>query len=391
MSRSRRNNRRRRSGLAPQRLGVLAAASLCGFALLGVRAAQLQAIDASRLAQIAAGQSEATLRIQPQRARIEDRHGNLLASSAEVESVAAAPRKLNAVLAAPHLARALGMKTRDVYHRLDSRGRFVWIKRWVEPDEAARVRALGLEGVTLQKERRRFYPNGEMAAAYIGFAGRDGRGLTGLELFHDPALRGEAAAIPARRDGSGRKLPQIASAPGPDGLSAGEAGLPARGASLPSGAGRPLVLSLDAKLQFSADKALQRATARTKARSATLIAMEPHSGDVLAIAHSPTFNPNRFWEEDPARFRVNAFVDSFEPGSTLKPFSIAIALEAGVVKPGDAFDCEQGAWRVRNRTIHDMKPHDVLTVHDILRVSSNIGAAKIAERVGAHVGLTGRT
>ena len=149
------------------------------------------------------------------------------------------------------------------------------------------------------------------------------------------------------------------------------------------------MLALDSKLQHYAEQALDRALARTQARRGVLVAIDPMTGDVLALAQRPPFNPNRFWLEDPARFRASAFVDGFEPGSTLKPFVVAAALEAQAVRATDRFDCENGAWTVADRTIRDHKPHGVLSVHDIVRVSSNIGAAKVAQRLGADSLLQG--
>ncbi len=367
MKRARRTPRRRRTGLAPQRLTVIALFALTGFGLLAVRAAQLQTIDAERLARIAERQSATRMVIQPKRANILDRNGNLLAISANVQSVAAAPIKINPAQrrqTARELSRVLGIPAREIERRIASRKQFIWIARWVEPEIAEHVQRLGLDGVFLRKERRRYYPNGTLAAAYVGIAGRDGIGLTGLELDFERELRGESASIPASRDARGTRLPHISS-------------------SADSGEGEPLRLTLDAKLQHSADKALQRSLKRTGARSGSLVALDPRNGDVLALAQAPTFNPNQFWSENSKNFRVRAIVDPFEPGSTLKPFSIAVALESGMVDARDVFDCENGKWSVLNRTIHDMKPHRVLSVHDILRVSSNIGAAKIANRIGS--------
>ncbi len=198
----------------------------------------------------------------------------------------------------------------------------------------------------------------------LGFADRDGRGLSGLELVFDVELRGAMTALPARRDGSGNMLLALYS------------GTEER-------IGRPVTLTLDARLQNFAERALERALERSGARRGTLVALDPRNGDLLAVAEVPGFDPNRFWLEDPARFRARAFVDAFEPGSTLKPFTIALAIEAGLVEPDEEFDCEGGSWQVLDRRIHDFKPHGILTVRDILRLSSNIGAAKIAERLGS--------
>ena len=362
-----RQRRVRRGGalLHRRRLVVVAGVAVAGYAALVARAVQLHTIDATWLRELADDQHYATIHLQPMRGALVDRTGELLAMSANVESVAAAPRDVPQLAsAAALLARALGLERRQVARRLGSSSSFVWIKRWVTPREAERVRRLGLDGVTLHPERKRFYPNRDLAGPYLGFAGHDGVGLSGIELAYDPGLRGAAVSLRTARDGRGRGLPNVT-------------------AAAPDPAGGRLVLALDARLQHHAERALDRALLRTRARHATLLALDPQTGDVLALAERPAFDPNRFWEEEPARFRTRAFTDAFEPGSTLKPFVIALALEAGAVRPSDRFDCENGAWRVRDRTIRDYRPHGVLSVHDILRLSSNIGAAKVAERLGS--------
>ena len=146
--------------------------------------------------------------------------------------------------------------------------------------------------------------------------------------------------------------------------------------------GQPIQLALDVRLQHFAESALAEALRKTGARHATLVALDPMTGEILALAEAPGFDPNRFWLEDSSLYRARAFVDGFEPGSTLKPFSVALALDAGAVRPSDVFDCEGGRYKIGRRTIRDFHPHDLLTVSQIVSVSSNIGAAKIAERLG---------
>ncbi len=356
---------RSRAALHRRRLLVLAGLGLTGYGLMLGRAFQLQAVDAEWLARRAARQHESTLQLGPLRGDVRDRRGLLLASSAQVASVTASPRRIEDLLATTRkLARALGLSNREVKARLDPNRSFAWIKRWVTPEEAERVDALAIPGINLHPERKRFYPSRELAASYLGFAGRDGEGLSGVELAFDGALRGSQAKIRAVRDARGNKLLDVA-------------------AERRGRAGATLVLALDARLQLFAEQALARAIERTGARSATLVALDPRHGDVLAIAQVPGFDPNQFWKADPAAYRTRALLDPFEPGSTFKPFAIAVALERGAVEPDDRFDCENGTWRVSDRRIHDWKPYGVLSVHDIVRLSSNIGAAKVAERVGS--------
>ena len=226
------------------------------------------------------------------------------------------------------------------------------------------MRKLELPGVHLHRERRRFYPNGSLAGPFLGFADRDGRGLSGAELRFDRELRGAGAKLAVGRDAHGRVLATETRA-------------------ADSRSGTDVRLALDLELQHFAEKVLAESLQKTGARHATLVALDPLTGEVLALAESPSFDPNRFWLEDSSAYRARAFVDTFEPGSTLKPFSIALALEAGVTRAEEVFDCENGRYRIGRRTIRDYHPHELLTVREILKVSSNIGTAKISERLGA--------
>lgn len=348
-----------------QRLVVLGVLAALGYAALAARAVQLHAVDAEWLKARAAAQHDRTLRLAALRGEVRDRNGQLLAVSADVQSVAASPRRMpDRRAAAVALSRALGIPRRELEQRLSGDRGFVWVKRWVTPEEARRVTRAALPGVTLHPERKRFYPHRELASAYLGFAGHDGTGLAGIELGFDSALRGAPAAVPAARDAHGQTL--LGWEPDP------AARLGAR-----------LVLALDARLQHYAEQALDRALERTRARQATLVALDPNTGDLLALAERPASDPNLFWEQPTSAFRSHAFVDLFEPGSTLKPFVVALALERGAVTPDETFDCENGSWRVRDRTIRDYRPHGVLSVRDIVRVSSNIGTAKVANRIGS--------
>jgi cell division protein FtsI (penicillin-binding protein 3) len=359
--------RLRAQGIALQRrrLAVVAVLAVVGYGGLLLRAAQLQTLDSEWLRARYERQTSATVRLGPLRGEIADRNGRLLAGSADAESVAASPRRIeNVAKVSATLARDLRMRKSEVARMLRPGRSFVWVKRWVTPEEAERVRRAAASGISLQAERKRYYPNRDLAAPYLGFVGRDGEGLSGIELAFDEALRGESADLPALRDPRARQLLHW------------EGDLEAR-------EGARLVLALDSRLQHYAEAALDRALAQTRARGALLVAMDPSNGDLLAVAERPSFNPNRFWLEHPASFRSRAFVDTFEPGSTIKPFAVAAALEQGAVRASDRFDCENGAWRVADRVIHDYKPHGVLDVRDIVRLSSNIGVAKIADRLGS--------
>ena len=364
MNRRRRKVRRAEAPRLRRRLALIAGLLVVSYAGLVARAIQLQAIDAEWLADRAHRQHRSTVRLEGLRGSIFDRHGEPLALSSEVASVAASPRRIDDPQAtASRLASALGLKTSGLSTRLTANRSFVWIKRWVTPDQAEQIRRLDLAGVRVLLERRRLYPNRELGAPYVGFAGRDEVGLSGLELAFDGALSGAPRALPALRDARGRRLVAWDDAPATRGVH--------------------LTLSLDSRLQHASERALDRALERTGAIHGTLVVVDPRSGDLLTVAERPAFDPNRFWEEPTHRFRARAFTDPFEPGSTLKPFLFALAFESGVIKASDPIDCEQGAWDVADRVIHDWKPHGILEASDVLVHSSNIGAAKIGAKLGA--------
>jgi cell division protein FtsI (penicillin-binding protein 3) len=362
---SRPRRARRRAGLRPARIDVIAGVALLGFAALFARAIQLQTLDADWLASRAGHQAQTTVSLEARRADLEDRRGIALAQSATVDSVGGWPKRIaDRRAAARALSAPLGVPARELESRLTRGSGFVWLQRWVSPEAAQKVTRLNLTGVQLIPERRRFYPNGDLAGPLIGFADRDGRGLSGLELAYDRELRGASAALSAQRDARGNLLPDVAS-------------------SSDQRSGRAVRLAIDIRLQHFAESALAESLRATSARHATLVALDPHTGEILALAEAPGFDPNRFWNEDKSLYRARAFVDGFEPGSTLKPFSVALALEAGVTTPSEVFDCENGRYKVGRRVIRDAHPHELLTVSDIVRVSSNIGAAKVSERLGA--------
>lgn len=348
-----------------RRLALLGVFVLVCYGTLLARAAYLQAVDSEWLRKRAAGQGTTTIHLGPLRGDLLDRNRERLALSATVESVSASPRRIEAAEdASRQLARILKRPSAE-FRRILANGRsFVWVQRWVTPEEADRVRALTLTGVDLHPERKRFYPSRDLAAAYLGFAGRDGVGLSGLELTFDNALRGHPTSIQARRDASGVRMIRFGGRPG-------------------DRTGANIVLSLDSRLQHVAERELDAALARTGASHGTLVAIDPRNGDILALAERPSFDPNLFWTQSPQAFRTRAFVHPFEPGSTLKPFVIAVGLEEHAIRPGDQVDCERGSWQVADHVVRDVSAHGKLSIEDVLRVSSNICAAKIAEKIGS--------
>jgi cell division protein FtsI (penicillin-binding protein 3) len=348
------------------RVLLVATGLLFGFLLLIARSFQIQFFQWEGWASVANKQIRRDLHFEARRGEIYDRNGQELAVSIELESLAANPRaikdpegtakKLATVVAVP--ASRLGKKLRQ--HRA-----FVWLKHYLTPRQADAVRALGLEGIHFVKENRRYYPNLELAGHLLGFVGRDHIGLEGLEVAQDLLLSGEPGTYPGAKDARGQIIYTH--------------GLPAE--SGPQA--YSLRLTLDKRIQYIAERELQKTVTDYGAKGGMTVVTEPQSGEILAMAVVPSFNPNSFSSYGPAVWRNRAVTDAFEPGSTFKIFLIAAALEEALVHPDDLFYCENGKYKVMNHTIHDLKKFGWLSLAQILRFSSNIGAAKVSEKLGS--------
>jgi cell division protein FtsI (penicillin-binding protein 3) len=254
--------------------------------------------------------------------------------------------------------------------RLESRHPFVFVSRWVTQAQAERVKELGLKGIGVQLEPRRVYPNRGLAAPLMGFVNIDGIGVRGLEQQEDKWLRGSQRRVPVERDARGRLLADASHVKWDT-------------------AGGDIALTIDAALQADAEAALLAAIEATGALGGVAISMNPHTGDVLALAEAPSFDPNHFRTTRYNETRLRSFLDASDPGSAMKAFLLAIALDEDSISPDDRFDCENGKFRVPGSVIHDSHPHGELNVADILRVSSNICAAKIAFALGARLHFEG--
>jgi cell division protein FtsI (penicillin-binding protein 3) len=335
------------------------------FVAVGKRAFNLQVRDAERLRAMAEEQYLREVELPPRRGRILDRNGAELASTADVDSIYCNPRRLSDVReASRQLARALDLDRRDLEKKLSQKRFFAWLKRKVTPDEAAAVKALALPGVAFVREPRRFYPNRGLAATVMGLAGSDGRGLDGVELAFDKQLAGTTSSVVGIRDALGR---DIALDGAPDG---------------PTGAGSDVVLTIDRYLTFVAERAIADGQARTRAKDVVTIVMNPATGEILAMASVPSFDANDPGDAVTNGARNRAITDVYEPGSTMKTFTIASALDAGVIRADSTFDCLMGKMMVGKYSIHDTHPHGVLTAAEVFKFSSNIGATKIARRLG---------
>ncbi len=346
------------------RIYLVAFFFLAGLGTVLARAYQLQVLERDRLASIALAGYRGTIKLLPKRGTIYDREGHELAVSVEVESVYAHPNLVKAKSdAAKKLSRALNLNRRKILGLLRGDSPFVWIKRKISPKEVKRVRTLDLEGVGFTTETRRYYPGREIGAHVIGFAGADNQGLEGLEIQYDAVLKGPEHTLVKMRDALGR--PFYISRPTPKGPEMHD-----------------LVLTIDKDIQYRAQQALQRAVIKTRAKGGHCVILNPETGEILAMAVVPLFNPNIFWKYKPHQWRNRAITDSYEPGSTLKAFLLAAALESRIVSPSTTFYCEQGKFQFASHIIHDTKGFGTLTVSDIIVFSSNIGAVKIGQKLG---------
>ncbi|MBN1596497.1 penicillin-binding protein 2, partial [candidate division FCPU426 bacterium] len=337
---------------------------IIGFGLLStiltIRLFYLQIIQHQRLSQLALQQQERTIEVQPTRGRIYDRLGRPLALNRRATSFYAVPREIrDPRRTARSLAGILGVPENQLERRFRSRKAFVWIKRKVADEPAARVATLSLPGVHPLQETIRVYPEGRLAAHVLGFVGLDNQGLGGVELQYDRAIRGQSGWIRITRDALGQRLP---------------ATVRVHKESKP---GQDLHLTIDAMVQHTAEKELEQGLKQCQARSGSVIVMNPRTGEILAMANRPDFDPNHFSRASAAARRNRAICDVFEPGSTFKIVTAAAALEEAVFQEEDLIDCENGQALFEGLMVRDHEPRGKLAFRDVIIYSSNIGAVKI--------------
>ena len=332
--------------------------------VIGGRAFQLQVLQGETLKRLGQRQHLKEWIVLPKRGAVFDRAGDALALSLESQSVYVRPHRIQDPQAVSRsLAKILNLNPADVKQKITSDKPFVWVKRQIGAPEAERIHALNADGVGMFYEPSRYYPQGQLAGQVIGFVGRDSEGLEGLELQYNDHIRGETGSSVAERDALGRRV-----------LVQGIEGL-----QIPPGG--DIHLTLDTSVQHLAEKELEATVTKYRAKAGVAIVVEPFTGEVLALANYPSFNPNNFSKQSPQQRRNRAIVDSFEPGSTFKTILAAAALEEGVVGKEDLFYCEMGKYSYAGKIIHDTHPHGWLPFYKILQVSSNIGFTKVAEKV----------
>jgi cell division protein FtsI (penicillin-binding protein 3) len=343
---------------------LVALIGLASCVLIG-RAAYVQIIGAEFYQAQGEKRFAHTLVLHGSRGRILDRDGQLLAISVEAPSIWAIPRELGADRARrQQLAAALGMAPAELERRLADNPNFVWLRRQVDDATAARVRALALRGVHQTREWRRRYPEGEAAAHVVGFTDIEQRGQEGVELAFEPRLRGRDGSRDVIRDRFGRIVEDF-----------GNQIAPVHGADV--------VLSIDAKVQALAFRAIRDAVAEHRAKAASAVVLDARSGEVLALANYPSFDPQRRQRLSGAQLRNRALTDTFEPGSTVKPFIAAWALQSGRASPERTLDTGPGWMTVTGSTIRDHEPMGVVTLATAVQRSSNIAFVQLALQMPA--------
>ncbi|MFO7570464.1 MAG: penicillin-binding protein [Smithellaceae bacterium] len=367
------------------RLATILSIFLVLFIALLSRAFQLQVLSGEKLKTLAQRQHITTLQLHPERGMIFDRNGEKLAISVLADSVCADPTRIsNPEDTARKMAAILNLDTPALRKKLSEPKSFCWIARKITPQQALKVQAAAVEGVFLIKEPKRFYPNDQLAAHVIGFSGFDAVGLEGLEKKYDNDLRSKPERLTWARDARGKKL-----------------FLHVENTEKSKDESLNLVLTIDSRIQYLVETHLRTAVAEKGAKGGIAIVMDPKTGEILAMANESGFNPNNIQGLSPKQWRNRAIADVFDPGSTFKPFLIAAALEENVIREAEQFDCEDGSFTVGNRVIREAnrKKHQMLSVSDIVKYSSNIGSVKIGRKLGKEkyysyiqrFGFTGKT
>jgi cell division protein FtsI (penicillin-binding protein 3) len=365
------------------RMGLLC--GVMGIALGGIASSawRVQVEDGPEWRDMAEKQRQRRLHVDPKRGTVYDRNGTPLAVSVEVPSVSADVVEMirgedgkpaqEAKLrdAAVRLGRALSIDPNELYDKLALRHRFVWVKRRITGDEAAAVHDLAdakkqtspIRGLSIEGEGHRYYPGRELAGPLLGFVAPDGQGKDGIELAEDEDLRGKVEEVQGLRDRSGRLLFEGAN---DDRALQGD----------------DVSLAIDEGIQHIAERELDAAMRTYETKGGSLAVVDPSTGEILALASVPGYNPNDYTDSEPDARRDRVVSDRFEPGSVMKTFMISGALAAGTLKPTDVIDCEHGVYQVAGVTIHDTHINDRLTPTQILAKSSNIGALKIGLELG---------
>ncbi len=351
------------------RIGIIGVMFIVLILAIGAKAVYLQLFCGSWLSERAANQYATDLVTAGKRGVIYDRNHHQMAVSIGTTSLAAYPSRLqDKGSVASALAKILDISPQRLSKKLNSQRTFVWIKRHVSPKELSEVKSLDLNGLDFIPSYSRFYPNKTLAAQVLGFTGTDGHGLEGVEYYYDKMLGGQENSLVILKDALGRGFAKEAKTEETRLTTADQA--------------KNIVLTIDRAIQFITENALNEAVEQFSAKSGMAIVMDPQTGAVLSMANIPFFNPNTFGRFPRDSWRNRSITDPFEPGSTMKIFTAAAALESGTCTPSTIFFCENGVYRIGRNVIHDTHPRGWLSLQQIIKFSSNIGVVKVIESVG---------
>ena len=331
-------------------------------AAIGARLYFLQVVQSADLKQRAQHQQQRVLEVSPRRGVIYDRTGAELAISVKVDSVFADPEAIpDPARTARTLSRILQIPADDILKKFDNARNFAWIKRKITAEESAAVQRAKLEGIYFQPESRRSYPKAELAAHVLGFVNTDEEGISGLEYQYNDSVRGEPGEVVVQTDARRRRYDSQLK---------------------PAQPGANLHTTIDKNIQYIVEKEMHESIQRTRALGMSVVVMNPNSGEVLAMASYPEFNPNA-WSNYPDAMRINRAVNQvYEPGSTFKILTIGSALEEKITRPDEVIDCLMGSIVIAGHRIHDHKAYGLLTVSDVMKNSSGVGSIKLGIRLG---------
>ncbi|HKW18539.1 MAG TPA: penicillin-binding protein [Terriglobales bacterium] len=344
------------------RLYVLAGVFVLWCCAICLRLVYLQVFSYGKFEQRAQHQQQRTEEVSAPRGIIFDRNGQELAMSINVDSVFAVPSEMPKPASTISLiARITKQDPRELLAKCEAAKTFCWLARKPDPEISVRIRALNLRGVYFQKEAKRYYPKGDLAAQVLGYVGMDDSGLSGIEREFDDKLHGRPGQMLISVDARKKWFGSVEKQPEP---------------------GENVVLTIDDKIQYIAERELATAIQDTHAIAGTVLVENPHTGEILALANQPTFDPNNTKEITPAKLKNHAVSDVYEPGSTFKLVTIASAIDQGLARPDELIDCQRGSIVLFGHRIHDWHPWGVMPVSDVLAWSSDVGAIKIALRMG---------
>jgi len=349
---------------SPNRLRAVISFLLLALLIFSIKLVLIQIFKSEHLRKIAQKQHNLLLELEPERGVIFDRHMRPLSTNLPAQSLYAVPTKIkNKDTLSGRLAEITGQRKDFFLERLSRKKAFIWLARKLTDRQYDEIKKMNIDGLGFKRETKRYYPDAELASQIIGFAGLDNVGLEGIELNYDKYLKGRLGWCMILRD-------------------AKQQGIMLEEEFVPPKDGYDIVLTIDETIQFIAERALDESFKKHNANGASIIVMDPKTGEILAMANRPTFDLNNFDNSIAESHRNRSICDFYEPGSVFKIVTASAALEEDKVKETDEFFCENGSYKVGNHILHDYRPHGTLTFKEVIMQSSNIGVTKVAQILG---------